>query len=68
MYEYMAKILKVVDGDTVHMEVDLGLETYRESSAGSMESTPRDEHEGGAARKRVSSEHPNEPLHRGCSA
>lgn len=29
MYEYKARILKVVDGDTVHIEIDLGLETSR---------------------------------------
>jgi len=29
MYEYNAIILRVVDGDTVHAQVDLGLETYR---------------------------------------
>ena len=29
MYEYRCKILRVVDGDTVHVSVDLGLETYR---------------------------------------
>ena len=27
MYQYSAKILKVVDGDTVHAEVDLGFDT-----------------------------------------
>lgn len=26
---YPAHLLKVVDGDTVHLEIDLGLETYR---------------------------------------
>lgn len=29
MYEYQAKLLRVVDGDTVHLEIDLGLETFR---------------------------------------
>ena len=29
MYEYKAKLLRVVDGDTCHLEIDLGLETYR---------------------------------------
>ena len=29
MYEYRAKLLRVVDGDTVHLEIDLGLETLR---------------------------------------
>jgi micrococcal nuclease len=28
MYEYAAKILKVVDGDTVDVELDLGLSVY----------------------------------------
>ena len=29
MYEYLAKVLKIVDGDTIHLEIDLGLETFR---------------------------------------
>lgn len=29
MYEYRAKVLRVVDGDTVHFAVDMGLETTR---------------------------------------
>lgn len=29
MYDYRARLLRVVDGDTVHLEIDLGLETYR---------------------------------------
>lgn len=29
MYEYEATVVKVVDGDTVHLDVDLGLETSR---------------------------------------
>ncbi len=29
MYEYRAKPLRIVDGDTVHLEIDLGLETSR---------------------------------------
>lgn len=30
MYEYAAKVLKVVDGDTLDFSIDLGLETFRE--------------------------------------
>ena len=33
MYEYAATVLKVVDGDTVHLEVDLGLDQSRKLSA-----------------------------------
>jgi micrococcal nuclease len=29
LYNYRAKLLRVIDGDTVDLEVDLGLETYR---------------------------------------
>lgn len=29
LYNYRCKLLRVVDGDTVDLEVDLGLETYR---------------------------------------
>lgn len=29
MYEYAATIARVVDGDTVHAEVDFGCDTYR---------------------------------------
>ena len=29
MYEYRAKVLRVVDGDTLHLSVDMGLETTR---------------------------------------
>jgi micrococcal nuclease len=28
MYEYQAMILRIVDGDTVHAEVDLGMDVY----------------------------------------
>jgi len=29
VYEYNAEVKKVVDGDSLHLEIDLGLETYR---------------------------------------
>lgn len=29
LYHYRATILKVVDGDTVYVQIDLGIETYR---------------------------------------
>lgn len=29
MYEYRAKVLRVVDGDTLYLAVDMGLETTR---------------------------------------
>jgi micrococcal nuclease len=29
MYEYSARVTKIVDGDTVHLEIDLGLDTQR---------------------------------------
>jgi micrococcal nuclease len=29
MYEYRAKVVRVVDGDTLHLDVDLGLEITR---------------------------------------
>lgn len=32
MYEYSATVLKVVDGDTVHLDVDLGLDQRRRLS------------------------------------
>lgn len=32
MYEYAATVLRVVDGDTVHLEVDLGLDQSRRLS------------------------------------
>lgn len=28
MYEYAAKVIKIVDGDTVDLHIDLGLETF----------------------------------------
>ena len=28
MYEYRAKVLKVVDGDTVDVDIDLGFNTW----------------------------------------
>lgn len=28
MYEYRAKVLRVVDGDTLHLDVDLGCDTH----------------------------------------
>ena len=30
MYEYRGEVVNVVDGDTVDVRIDLGLETYRE--------------------------------------
>lgn len=32
MYEYQAKLIRVVDGDTVHLKVDLGLNIFVELS------------------------------------
>lgn len=32
MYEYAATVLRIVDGDTVHLEVDLGLDQARKLS------------------------------------
>lgn len=32
MYEYRAAVLKVVDGDTVHLMVDLGFDVQRKDS------------------------------------
>lgn len=29
MYEYRAKVLRVIDGDTLHLAIDMGLETTR---------------------------------------
>jgi micrococcal nuclease len=29
MYDYSARLIRVVDGDTVHLEIDLGLESFR---------------------------------------
>jgi micrococcal nuclease len=31
MYEYAARVVKVVDGDTVDLTVDLGLRTYQQA-------------------------------------
>jgi micrococcal nuclease len=28
MYEYQAKVLRVVDGDTLHLDVDLGVDVH----------------------------------------
>lgn len=28
MYEYAAKVIKIVDGDTLDLQIDLGLETF----------------------------------------
>ncbi len=33
MYEYRATVVRVVDGDTVDLQIDLGLETYRATRA-----------------------------------
>jgi micrococcal nuclease len=32
MFEYAAKVLRVVDGDTVHLDVDLGFDVRRQDS------------------------------------
>lgn len=32
MYEYSARVIRVVDGDTVHLEVDLGFDVKRSDS------------------------------------
>jgi micrococcal nuclease len=31
-YEYRARVIRVVDGDTVHLEVDLGFDVRRQDS------------------------------------
>lgn len=29
MYEYKAKVIRIIDGDTIEVELDLGFDTYR---------------------------------------
>lgn len=29
MYEYRAKVLKIIDGDTIHAEIDMGMDLYQ---------------------------------------
>lgn len=32
MYEYQAELTRLVDGDTMHVQIDLGLDTYQNQS------------------------------------